>query len=63
MCKGSDDPRDMVGDAERAVFGLAMLFSGNQETPHNGDVAALLFLLHGQLACATKKLEGFVPRQ
>ncbi len=63
MCEVSDDPRNMVGDAERALFGLAMLFSGNQETPDNGDVAALLFMLHGRLACVSRKLEGFVPRQ
>jgi len=62
MCEGSDDPRDMVGDAERAVFGLAMLFSGNQEAPHNGDVAALLFLVHAHLSSASKRLEGFAPR-
>jgi hypothetical protein len=24
MCEVSDDPRNMVGDAERALFGLAM---------------------------------------
>lgn len=63
MCETSEDPRDMVGDAERAVLGLAMLFSGNQEAPNNGDVAALLFLLHGHLSSASKRLEGFVPRQ
>ena len=63
MCEASEDPRDVVGDTERAVFGLAMLFSTSQEPPANGDVAALLFLLHGRLSCVSKGLEGFVPRQ
>jgi hypothetical protein len=65
MCnRCSSDPRDAVGEAERALLGLRILVN---ELPPGADVhanglGALLGLIHDRLEPAADALQGYTPR-
>lgn len=61
----SADPRDAVGEAERALLGLRILV--NELPPGTGadagTLGALLGLIHDRLEPASEKLQDYVPRE
>lgn len=65
MCnRCSSDPRDAVGEAERALLGLRTLVN---QLPLGGDISAtglgeLLGLIHDRLEPAAEKLQDYIPR-
>ncbi len=65
MCnRCSTDPRDAVGEAERALLGLRILVS--ELPPGTGadtsTLGALLGLIHDRLEPAAEKLQDYIPR-
>lgn len=65
MCnRCSRDPRDAIGEADRALFGLRVLLS---ELPPDADVPAsgigpLLALIHDRMEGAADQVQDYVPR-
>lgn len=65
MCnRCSSDPRDAVGEAERALLGLRTLVN---QLPPGGDInpvglGELLGLIHDRLEPASDTLQNYVPR-
>ena len=65
MCNHcSPDPRDRIGEAERALWGLRSLV--NQISP-NGDISsegigAIIGLIHDRLDGAATDISDYVPR-
>ena len=65
MCnRCSSDPRDAVGEAERALLGLRTLVN---ELPAGAQVHAeglggLLGLIHDRLDSASESLQDYIPR-
>ncbi|MBP9184279.1 MAG: hypothetical protein KBF78_14180 [Fuscovulum sp.] len=65
MCNaGRPDPRDAVGVAERALWGLRILI---HELPPDADIPAsgigpILDLIHDRLDPAVDALQSYVPR-
>ena len=66
MCnRCSSDPRDAIGEADRALFGLRLLVS---ELPPGADIPAsgigpLLALIHERLEGGAERIQSYVPRE
>lgn len=65
MCdRCSQDPRDAIGEAERALLGLRFLLNGLPPRSEVSveDVAAIIDLIHDRLDGAAAAINGYVPR-
>lgn len=66
MCNHcSTDPRDAIGEADRALFGLCLLVS---ELPPDADIPAsgigpLLSLIRNRMEGAADRIQNYVPRE